>query len=757
MIGTTALTNPALDIVSLPVCVLDAQGYVVFVNRAWRACSALHELAGEGVELAASCEHSGTLEGARALGVAIRQLLSSRRDGISQHLMCRDGDGRRWFEARVAPLPQDAIGYLVTCEDITERRKAERRLRRFRAAESLRRRQATQHALLAHFGQFALENPPMGELATQAIEVVRRGLGIELCRLMETGPDDQTLVHAAGSGWDESWVREQRFDVVVETENRFVLGTRESIVVSDYASESRFQASPIQLTHGVRSAVEVLICGARGTYGVVGAYAPEPARFDDDSANFMQNVSNTLAAFIERKATEDRLSYMAQFDSLTGLPNRSMYLDRLGHTLIEAARDKLPVAVLFVDIDRFKNVNDTLGHSAGDSLLVKVAERLQASVRLGDTIGRLSGDEFAVAVAHLAREDHAGVVAQKIVSGLAQPFVIDGHSVYVSASVGISVYPSDGTEPDVLLKNADTAMYRAKQSGRNAYQFYLPQMQARATERLRLESQLRGALDRDEYRIYYQPKIDLASGLVSGLEALLRWQSPDRGLVQPGEFISVLEDAGLIIPVGEWVVASVCAQIRRWQSAGANVPPVAVNLSARQFRQQRLDAVIGRIVTDSRIDPRLLEFELTESILMTDAESAVDTLRQIKARGIRLALDDFGTGYSSLSYLKRFPLDALKIDRSFIRDVTANPDDVSIVVAVINLARSLRLKVIAEGVETLEQLAFLRRHGCDEAQGYYIARPMDVTAISRVLGASGSGRAGETGIIRMERMDFAAG
>jgi EAL domain-containing protein (putative c-di-GMP-specific phosphodiesterase class I) len=319
------------------------------------------------------------------------------------------------------------------------------------------------------------------------------------------------------------------------------------------------------------------------------------------------------------------------------------------------------------------------------------------------------------------------------------------------------VYPSDGTEPDVLLKNADTAMYRAKQSGRNAYQFYLPQMQARATERLRLESQLRGALDRDEYQLYYQPKIDLQTGLVSGLEALLRWQSPDRGLVLPGEFISVLEDAGLIIPVGEWVIATVCAQIRRWQSMGVVVPPVAVNLSARQFRQQGLDAVIGRIVTESRIDPRLLEFELTESILMTDAESAVETLRQIKARGIRLALDDFGTGYSSLSYLKRFPLDALKIDRAFIRDVTENPDDVSIVVAIISLARSLRLHVIAEGVETQEQLEFLRRHGCDEAQGYYIARPMDVAAISRVLGADVGGRSGVPIPVRAQRMDFAAG
>jgi diguanylate cyclase (GGDEF)-like protein len=424
---------------------------------------------------------------------------------------------------------------------------------------------------------------------------------------------------------------------------------------------------------------------------------------------------------------------MAQFDALTGLPNRSLYLDRLQHTLVEAARDKRPVAVLFVDIDRFKNVNDTLGHSAGDALLIKIAERLQLATRLGDTIGRLSGDEFAIALAHLARDDHAATVAQRIVNELAAPFVIDGHSVYVSASIGVSVYPSDGVDPDVLLKNADTAMYRAKQNGRNAYQFYLPHMQIRAAERLRLETELRGALDRDEFVLHYQPKINLVDGTLSGLEALIRWQSPDRGLVSPGEFIPVLEEAGLIFAVGEWVIASVCAQISRWQLAGLAVQPVAVNVSARQFRNQHFEELIDRSLATSAIAPQLLELELTESILMSDSESAVETLRKIKARGIRLALDDFGTGYSSLSYLKRFPLDSLKIDRSFIRDVTTNSDDASIVLAIINLARSLDLEVTAEGVETREQLSFLRYHGCDEAQGYLIARPMPLEAMTRVL------------------------
>jgi EAL domain-containing protein (putative c-di-GMP-specific phosphodiesterase class I) len=303
----------------------------------------------------------------------------------------------------------------------------------------------------------------------------------------------------------------------------------------------------------------------------------------------------------------------------------------------------------------------------------------------------------------------------------------------VTASIGISVYPSDGLQPDVLLKNADTAMYRAKQAGRNTHQFYLPQMQIRASERLRLETDLRGALDRNEYVLHFQPKVNLATGALCGIEVLLRWQSPERGQVPPGEFIDALEETGLIIPVGEWVISSTCAQIRHWQADGLTVPPIAVNLSARQFRQKQLHEVIGRIVADSHIDPRLLEFELTESILMSDSEYAVETLHLIKALGIQLALDDFGTGYSSLSYLRRFPLDALKIDRSFIRDVTANSDDASIVLAIINLARSLKLKVIAEGVETRDQMVFLTRHGCDEAQGYYIARPMPGEDMSRVL------------------------
>ena len=599
--------------------------------------------------------------------------------------------------------------------------------------EQAMQRQAVQHGLLARFGHLALENPPLRDLMTQAAQVVRQGLRIELCRLLEAEPDSDVLTQVAGCGWDAAWLQEPFFDAGEETQDRFVLGARESIVLADFEAQQHFQRSPILQAHGVRSAVEVLICGAGGAYGVIGGYARSPDRFDAESAHFVQSVANTLAAAIERRRSEEKLAHLAQYDPLTELPNRSLYLDRLAHTLVEAERHPLPVAVLFVDIDRFKQVNDTLGHAVGDQLLVEIADRLRGAVRAGDTVGRLGGDEFAVVLAHLVRADDAALVAQKIVSALATPFQLAGQAVYVSASIGIAVHPIDGQEPDTLLKCADTAMYRVKESGRNGFQFYLPQMNATALRRMRIEAQLRGALDRSEYRLHYQPKVDLRSGRISGLEALLRWQPTGGNLVPPGDFITILEDTGLILPVGEWVIATACAQLVAWQAQGLAPPPVAVNVSARQFRQPDLAAVVGDLLAASGMSPALLELELTESCLMSDADVSIQSLQQMKARGIRLSVDDFGTGYSSLAYLKRFPLDALKIDREFIRDVTTDTDSATIALAIINLARSLKLKVVAEGVETAAQLEFLRAHACDEMQGFYFSRPLPAADIERLL------------------------
>jgi diguanylate cyclase (GGDEF)-like protein len=456
-------------------------------------------------------------------------------------------------------------------------------------------------------------------------------------------------------------------------------------------------------------------------------------RFIEDEVSFLQSVANILAVAIERKNAEERLAHLAQFDSLTGLPNRHLFHDRLGHAMAQAKRSGHPMAVLFIDLDRFKLVNDTRGHDAGDKLLQEAAARLAQCVRSSDTVGRFGGDEFGAILSELSKPGDASLVAQKIIDAVARPFQLDGHETYVTASVGITLFPADGEEAGALIMNADVAMYRAKEQGRNNYQYFTREMNERALERVRMEAALRRAVERREFLLHYQPKADLKSGAICGLEALLRWRHPERGLVSPAEFIPVLEDTGLIVPVGEWVMEAVCAQIRAWREKGLAVPPVAVNLSARQFQQKDLEATVRRILQTAGVDGSLLEFELTESMLMKDPEAAAHTLQGLKEAGVRLSVDDFGTGYSSLAYLKRFPIDALKIDRAFIRDVTVDPDDAAITLAIISLGHSLKLKVIAEGVETEAQLDFLSAHGCDEMQGFYFARPLPVGDCTQAL------------------------
>jgi len=453
-------------------------------------------------------------------------------------------------------------------------------------------------------------------------------------------------------------------------------------------------------------------------------------RFDDDGPVRVVVAHDNIT---ERHLSEEKLAYVSQFDALTGLPNRNLLRDRLAQSLTQATRNDWQMAVLIVDLDHFKTVNDTLGRAMGDVLLQQVASRLQNCVRSGDTVARLSADEFAIILSNLARPVDAGLVAQKIMETCGQPYEVGGKRTYLTASLGVALYPGDGTDPDMLLGNADIATHRAKEQGRNNCQFYLPQMNARTLQRMQTEAALRGALERNEFLLHYQPKADLCTGALCGFEALLRWQHPERGLVPPGEFISVLEDTGLIVPVGEWVLRTVCQQIAAWQKLGLVALPVAVNLSVRQFQHENLETEIRNILTETGIHPRLLELELTESLLMTDAEAAAQTLRNLKSIGVSLAVDDFGTGYSSLAYLKRFPLDCLKIDRAFIRDCIADPDDAMIATAVINLAHSLKLKVVAEGVETEAQLNFMRSHGCDQIQGYYFARPLDVAVATQAL------------------------
>ena len=435
----------------------------------------------------------------------------------------------------------------------------------------------------------------------------------------------------------------------------------------------------------------------------------------------------------ERKRVEQSIRHMAHHDALTGLPNRALFRDRLTHAMAQADRYHQKLAVMFLDLDRFKAINDTLGHNVGDQLLKIAAERLRSCVRDCDTVARLGGDEFTVVVEDIIEDHDAAAVAQKILDTLSQPFNLYGHEVFISVSVGVTLYPSDDENADNLLRNADSAMYRAKEYGRNNFQFYVADMNVKARERLMLESSLRRALDRNEFMLYYQPRVDLLSGRVIGAEALLRWRHPEMGLVPPSEFIPILDETGMIIPVGDWALREACRQNREWQDRGLPPIRVAVNLSVRQFIQRDLADTIIRALDAVGLSAEYLELEITEDLFLEHNETNIITLSRLKNMGIHISIDDFGTGYSSLSYLKRLPIDTLKIDQSFVRDIGTDPDNKAIASAIIAMASSLRLNVLAEGVETDEQLAFLRAQGCNEIQGFSFSHPLPAEEFEQLL------------------------
>jgi diguanylate cyclase (GGDEF)-like protein/PAS domain S-box-containing protein len=426
----------------------------------------------------------------------------------------------------------------------------------------------------------------------------------------------------------------------------------------------------------------------------------------------------------EREQHEELLEYQANHDALTGLPNRNLLADRITQSLANAHRYNQPVAVLFIDLDNFKFVNDSLGHALGDRMLIIQAERLLKSIRSGDTVARYGGDEFVIVVSNLEKSVDAASVAQKIQEIISRPFTIDGHEFGITCSIGISLYPKDGTDVDSLLKNADAAMYRAKEQSRNSFQFYTSEMNDRAVERMVIERHLRHALEMGQLEMHYQPQIELNNGRIIGVEALLRWHSPSLGTVPPSRFISLAEETGLIVPIGEWVLKTCCRQNKAWQDAGLTPVPISVNISARQLQKKDLSGDIAGILRETGLKPYFLELEIVESMVMKDVESAMLIMNELKSLGIQLAMDDFGTGYSSLSYLKRFPFDRLKIDLSFVRDIICDPESASIARTIIAMAHNLNLRAIAEGVETKEQLDYLRLHGCDEMQGYYVSPPV---------------------------------
>ncbi len=426
----------------------------------------------------------------------------------------------------------------------------------------------------------------------------------------------------------------------------------------------------------------------------------------------------------DRKVAEERIQFLAYYDALTGLPNRTLLQDRLAKALAGASRRNDKVALLFLDLDGFKIINDSLGHSVGDLLLKQIAGRLKRFSRDQDTVARLGGDEFLIVLSDVKDIPDAAVAAERLMDAMAGGFVVQGHPLSVSCSLGISIFPEHGVDGETLIKHADAAMYSAKDNGRNNIQLFTDQMNAQAVERLALESSLRRALEKKELFLVYQPQMDVATGKITGLEALLRWQHPELGLVPPDRFIRIAENSGLIIPIGEWVLRAACSQARRWQDEGIPAVVVAVNVSAVQFRQPGFCELIKRVLEETGLAPQYLGLELTEGLLLADADVTFAVLQDLKAMGLSLAIDDFGTGYSGFSYLRHFWVSKLKIDRSFIRDVAVNPDDAAITAAIISMAKSLRLKAVAEGVENEAQMSFLRAHHCDEIQGYYFSRPL---------------------------------
>jgi len=444
----------------------------------------------------------------------------------------------------------------------------------------------------------------------------------------------------------------------------------------------------------------------------------------------------------ERMEIHERLQYLAHHDTLTNLPNRFLFMEHVQQAIARSRRGNTYMAVLFLDLDRFKIINDTMGHSVGDEAIRLAGERIRRALRRGDMVARLGGDEFAILLQDLAGPDDVPRVVQSIQSALAQPFTLHERDFFLSSSIGISLYPHDGSEPQTLLRNADSAMYRAKESGRNAYHFYSAEMSTKAFERLTLETSMRHALERNEFELYYQPQVELEHGRPVGVEALLRWRHADMGIVSPDQFIPLAEETRLILDIDQWVLRRAAAQLAAWRAAGLPPLSISVNLSGLSFASPDLPRAITSILIEHELPAELLELEITEGMVMQSGEVNESLMEALKQQGLRLAIDDFGTGYSSLAYLKRFSIDELKIDQSFVRDIVHDPDDAAIVAAVIAMARSLKLKVIAEGVETEEQRAFLHRQGCGLAQGYLFARPLPAAEAEAWLRAALSGGAG---------------
>ncbi len=665
----------------------------------------------------------------RALEIETEEHLGRRDTTPSEYRMHRRDGDLVWIHDE-AVLEADEEGVPVwhgVLYDVSERKETERELQRA----------LSQQAVVARLGERALQNGDPQELMQVATELIAKVSGVHGACIWELGRDGRRLNLRAGleevvtgAGRRVSASRDSHAGAALDT------GTH--AIVADWEQETRHTMPPVLRVFGAGSSLAVVIDGKNRPFGVLDVHATEPRRFSAKDVPFVQAAANVLADAIERHNADQALRYRVLHDSLTGLPNRLSFVDALGDSLGKAAVSGSPVGILFLDLDHFKLINDSLGHHAGDALLRAVAPRLRSHLRPGDVVARFGGDEFGILIDRLADEGEALAIADRVSAAFAQPFTLDGVDHFVSASIGVAVARPGEERPanaELLIRDADAAMYRAKEGGRSRSVLFDAEMRAGAVRRLEIERELRHALDRDELALFYQPVVSLRTGEISGLEALVRWRHPERGVLDPSEFVSIAEDSGLIDPIGRWVQERACRQALEWHQLRPDSRPldVAVNLSARQVAHRDFADSVEEIIARTGIDPVHLRLEVTESVLVDESATAIASLERLNEMGVRLVLDDFGTGYSSLAYLNRFPFHALKIDRSFVDALGAQQEATAIVEAIIGMARALSLEAIAEGVESEVQLAELQRLGCDYAQGHLFQPALPEREVSRLI------------------------
>jgi diguanylate cyclase (GGDEF)-like protein len=666
------------------------------------------------------------------LGVVVAQLIDPHNflkklielrgtnvnSGTDSHGILELKDGRTFeWNSSLQQVDGESIGRVWSFHDVTERRQAEVLL-------------AGEKRIL----EAIINGTPLVDMLGMLARNIEEQSGKMFCSFLLPDEPGQYLFHSAAAGLPAGYVQELGKLPIHAFTDTIPYGISHGLL--DIAKEPAWaEWRHLAQSHGLHVNLAAPIISSNGSMlGAIATYYIEPNKPDSHDMELVKLAVNISKIAIERRQTEERLAYLAHYDTLTGLPARALFRDRLAHAMAKAERNGKMMALMFLDLDRFKVINDTLGHGIGDALLKNVAQRLTECVRDEDTVARLGGDEFTVILEQIGNVTDASIVAKKIIDSIALPMFLNSHEVFVTASIGIAVYPLDNVEIDELIKNADSAMYRAKEDGKNSFEFYTKEMNSRTLEHMTMENELRHAMERNEFVLHYQPKVDMKTGHILSMEALLRWEHPSRGTVPPDEFIPFLEESGMITPVGEWVLRTACAQNKVWQNDGFDLMRVAVNLSARQFQQNDIVKCVSDVLRETGLNANFLELEVTESMLMKNPESAIKALQEIKAMGVvRINIDDFGTGYSSLSYLKRFPISTVKIDRSFVNGIPDNDEDIAITRAVIAMAHSLKLNVVAEGVENIKQHAFLLKEKCDEIQGYFFSKPLPATEFTQLL------------------------